>query len=420
MTPPPVEAAPKRTWGFRTNLLREDGEHAERVSFLELFFDLVFVFAITQLSHSFVYAIDKGDPVVGILQTAVLLLAVWWVWVYTAWSTNWLDPDKTPVRWMLLSLMVLGLLMSTSIPEAFGDRALVFVTAYVVMQLGRSLFTAFGLARFDPGTGFNVLRLTVWFGVSATFWFAGALVGDVTLRLTLWVVAVVIEYLGPVSGYWVPRMGHTFTGALPIRGGHIAERAGLFMIIAIGESIIVTGSAFTSHPIEPAGTVAFLSSIIGSIALWLLYFSRAESGGSRFIRRHDHPSKVAANSYTYLHVVLVAGIVLVAVADELVLAHPESAASITGIALIYGAPVVYLLGNLLFKRSIGGPWLRSHLLGVVTLIVLALGAVLVVPGLSFVLHACASTVVLFAVVIGEELDFRRTRRRRLAEAAAVT
>ncbi|MBG6055007.1 low temperature requirement protein LtrA [Salinibacterium sp. CAN_S4] len=404
----------KRQWGFRTNLLREDGEHADRVSFLELFFDLVFVFAVTELAHTLVYAIDKGQALEGILQTTVLLLAVWWVWVYTAWSTNWLDPDKTPVRWMLLILMLFGLLMSTSIPEAFGDRALVFVTAYVVMQIARSLFTALGLGRFTPETGLNVFRLTIWFAVSAIFWFAGALVDDLTLRLGLWGVAITIEYLGPVSGYRVPFLGRMVTSRLAIRGGHIAERAGLFMIIAIGESILVTGSAFAEHPIEPAGTLAFLSSLIGSIALWLLYFSRAESGGSRFIRRHDNPSQVAANSYTYLHVVLVAGIVLVAVADELVLAHPESPVSFTGLALIYGAPAVYLLGNLLFKRSIGAPWLRSHLLGIVTLMVFVLGATVVVPGLSFVVHSCVSTIVLIGVVIGEELDFRRNRTLQLA------
>jgi low temperature requirement protein LtrA len=416
MTRPVGDVAPARPWGFRANLLRDEGEHADRVSFLELFFDLVFVFAVTQLSHSLVYAIDKGHAVDGLLHTALLLLAVWWVWVYTAWSTNWLDPDKTPVRWMLIVLMVFGLLMSTSIPEAFGDRAIVFVLAYIAMQLGRSLFTALALGRFDPETGRNVLRLTVWFGASTVFWVAGALVGDPTLRLVLWAAAIIVEYLGPVSGYRVPFMGHTLTAGLPIRGGHIAERAGLFMIIAIGESIIVTGSAFTQNPIGMASSIAFLSSIFGSIALWLLYFSNAEAGGSRFIRRHDNPGQVAANSYTYLHVVLVAGIVLVAVADELVLAQPDAAASVTGIVLIYGAPAVYLLGNLLFKRSIGGPWLRSHRLGVVTLVVFVLTAVFVVPGLSFLVHACASTVVLFAVVVGEELDLRRTRRRTLATA----
>jgi len=161
--------------GLRTNLLRDDGERAEKVSFIELFFDLVFVFAITQVSHTFVASIDAGHVVDGFLQAAVVLLAVWWVWVYTAWVTNWLDPDKRAVRWMLIVLMVLWLVFSTSIPEAFD---------------GRALFTISSMIRFEPVNAINVTRLTIWFGMSAIFWFSGALNSDAWARLALWSVAI--------------------------------------------------------------------------------------------------------------------------------------------------------------------------------------------------------------------------------------
>ena len=118
------------------SLLRRDGAERSRVTMVELFFDLVFVFAITQLSHWLLAHPDAQ----GALRTGLLLAAVWWVWIYTSWCTNWLDPERAPVRVALFALMLAGLVMSASIPQAFGERGLAFAAAYVAMQLGRTLF----------------------------------------------------------------------------------------------------------------------------------------------------------------------------------------------------------------------------------------------------------------------------------------
>jgi low temperature requirement protein LtrA len=345
-----------------------------------------------------------------VLQSAVVLLAVWWVWVYTTWVTNWLDPDKGAVRWMLLALMLLGLLLSTSIPEAFGARALLFVIAYLAMQIGRGIFTIIAMARVNQDNALNVVRLTVWFVVSGVFWVIGAVVGNPTAQLSLWAVALVIEYLGPLSGYFVIGLGRTDFSKTPMRGGHFAERAALFVIIAIGESVLVTGSAFTAHAIDAQNGFAFLAAFTGSILLWLLYFNRAEAGGSRFIRRHESPTLIASGSYTYLHVILVGGIVLCAVADELVLAHPGGQPSKLTVALIYGAPLLYLVGNLFFKRSVGSPWLVSHLVGASAIAVLGTLALLVPLLVSPLGHAWIANLALAGVVIGEELGYRRGHR----------
>ena len=107
------------TFGARSNLLRDRKPHEHaKVTFVELFFDLVFVFAVTQLSH---YLLEHFS-VAGVLQTALMLMAVWWVWIFTSWATNWLDPQTTPVRIALFALMLAGLVLSTSIPDAFGSR----------------------------------------------------------------------------------------------------------------------------------------------------------------------------------------------------------------------------------------------------------------------------------------------------------
>ena len=178
----------------RGNLLRaKDDAAAGRVAFVELFYDLVFVFAITQLSHLLLHHYTQR----GTLETALLLLAVWWVWIYTTWALNWLDPQRAPVRVMIYASMLLGLFMSMSIPEAFGERGLAFATSFVAMQLGRSLFTSWCVAD-QPTLSGTFQRISVWMAASGVFWIAGGvLAGDA--RLAAWVVALGIEYVGPMA-----------------------------------------------------------------------------------------------------------------------------------------------------------------------------------------------------------------------------
>src|SRR6478735_3972247 len=173
-------------WGMRADVLRHgDGHDSSRVGYVELFFDLVFVFAVTQLSHSLIAHPDLTT----LLHTVVLGWAVWWLWIDTTWVTNWLDPDKVPVRAMLLVLMLLGLLMSSAIPEAFESKALVFAVPFVAIQLGRTLFTLWAMGRHWPENAVNFVRIAVWLGVSGAFWIGGALTHDEQTRLVLWVVA---------------------------------------------------------------------------------------------------------------------------------------------------------------------------------------------------------------------------------------
>jgi hypothetical protein len=126
-----------------------------RVTYAELFFDLVFVFAVTQISHTL---LGRFTPL-GALQTTLLFLAVWWVWVYTAWITNWLNPELTPVRVLLFSLMLGGLVLSTSIPKAFESRGLWFAAAYAAMQVGRTSFLLASIPRAQPSIRMNAVRI---------------------------------------------------------------------------------------------------------------------------------------------------------------------------------------------------------------------------------------------------------------------
>jgi low temperature requirement protein LtrA len=379
--------------GARHSVLRPRRGHEDsRVTFVELFFDLVFVFAVTQLSHLLLAHLS----LLGALQTTLLLMAVWWVWIFTSWVTNWLDPDRPPVRVMLFVLMLAGLVLSTSLPEAFEARGLAFAAAYVFMQVGRSLFTLWALSAHSPTSRRNFQRITVWLALAGVLWLAGGL-ADHGARLGLWALALFVEYLSPSVGFWLPRLGRSSTADWDIEGGHIAERCGLFVIIALGESVLVTGATFSALAWTAEIAAAFLAAFIGSVAMWWIYFNVGAARGSRLIASSADPGRLGRLAYTYLHLPIVAGIIVAAVGDELVLAHPTGHGSPAGTAAILGGPALYLAGNLLFKRATAERMPLSHLGGLVLLALLIPPATLASP----LATTTATTLVLVLVAVWE-------------------
>ncbi|MHC2297354.1 low temperature requirement protein LtrA [Rhizobium mongolense] len=219
------------------NWLRSKGSPADsKVSYLELFFDLVFVFSISQLSH----ALAAHYTLLGAVEAALMTFAVWWVWVFTAWVTNWLDPEKMPVRGMLVALMLLGLVLSASIPEAFGDKGLLFAAAYVLMQVGRSFFALYAMKDAGRSNYLNFIRISTWLAVAGVFWIAGGFL-EHEGRLITWIIALLIDYAGPASGFFVPGLGKSTAADWDVSGAHMAERCALFIIICLGEAILVSG-----------------------------------------------------------------------------------------------------------------------------------------------------------------------------------
>ena len=278
------------------NLIRNRDEDEAKVSPVELFFDLVFVFAVTQLSHGLIAHFNA----LGALQTAMLFLGVWWVWIFTTWVTNWLEPGETPVRLMLFALMAAGLLMSIAIPNAFGERGIVFAIAYVAIQVGRSLFMLAALRGHNRENFRNFQRITVWLTGSAVFWIAGGL-SDIETRPFLWAAALVIEYAGPAVGFFVPGLGRSSTRDWDIEGHHLAERCGLFIIIALGESILVTGATFAEGSWNAATIAALAAALSGSIAMWWRYFNIGAERAAAKISASDDPGRWARLIYTYIH-----------------------------------------------------------------------------------------------------------------------
>ena len=337
-----------------------------RVTYAELFFDLVFVFAITQISHTL---LAHFTPL-GVLQTTLLFLAVWWVWVFTSWITNWLDPEKTPVRILLFALMLGGLVISTSIPQAFESRGLWFAMAYASMQVGKTVFLWVSTPPSQPAARMNAIRITAWLSLSAVFWIAGGL-AEGQSRLLLWAVALGIEYCSAAARFWIPKFGASQVADWQVEGGHMAERFGLFIILALGESVVVTGATFSklNWTIETAS--AFASSFVGTVVMWWIYFHKGAEAGSELISKSSEPGRLARLAYTYLHIPIVAGIIVTAVADELVLMHPGGHSDLKTVLSAIGGPMLFLLGTILFKHTIRGFLQLSHGAGIVALGILA-------------------------------------------------
>ena len=375
---------------------RHGREHS-RVTPAELFFDLVFVFAVTRLSHGL---LEHLTPL-GLLQTTLLMMAVWWVWIYTTWLTNWLDPDRHEVRLLLFVLMLVGILLSVAIPGAYDGLGLLFAGCYVAMQLGRSLFMVWAV-RGDPPLRRTFQGISVWFAVAGVLWIAGGLSTD-GARLALWIAALAIEYLGPAATFWTPLLGRATTHDWNVEGGHLAERCGLFVIIALGESILVTGATFGGLAWTPQTVAAFLVAFVGSVAMWWIYFNVAAEDAREMIASSDDPGRMARSAYTYLHLPIVAGIIVAAVGDELVLAHPAGRLGTPTALAIVGGPILFVLGVLLFKWNVWGVISHRRVLALVTLAAL----IPLAPFLTPLAYAACAAAVLVALGAWESVVLHR-------------
>ncbi len=383
-----------------TLLRTRDGEDASKVGFVELFFDLVFVFAATQLSH----ALLDDLTLAGAARTVLLLVAVWWVWVFTTWVTNWVTPNRTPVRLMLFVLMLLGLVMSASIPQAFEGRGLAFAASYAAMQVGRSLFMLWALSGGHARTNHrNFIRITAWLAVSAVFWVWGGFAeGDA--RWQLWTVALLIELASPALGFHVPGIGRSTTKDWDVSGHHMAERCSLFVIIALGEVILLSGTTFARLEWDAAILTVFITNVIAAIAMWWIYFNVGAERAIHNIAHAEDPGRLARMAYTYLHAPLICALVISAVGTELTLMHPHGHVGMPMALTMLGSTALYLVANMLFKRATGGRWALSHGVGL-----LATGGLALATGLmSPVTLSVAVAATLIGVAVWESVSLRAT------------
>jgi low temperature requirement protein LtrA len=395
-----VTGTQQREQAAQRGLLRQRGGRSQ-VTNVELFFDLVYVFAVTQLSHYLL----AHQTVAGALRGGLLLIMVWLLWAYTTWLTNWLDPDQIPVRLLLVGLMLVSLVMSAGLPEAFTDGGVLVGGAYAVMQIGRSAFAVWALRGAPQRRNFE--RILCWCCVSGALAVVGGLVGP-DARGALWLAAVGADLIGGAVGFYTPGLGRSSTQEWDIEGSHFAERCQGFILIALGESIVVTGATLArllAGPLaaphaSPAPTVAaFAVAFIGSAGLWWLYFDRSAKAGARAIARSADPGRMGRSAYHTIHPFMVAGVIVVAAADEVVLSDPRARATAAAAWLLLGGYALYLAGHAAFKAVVWRtvPWSRIAAVGVLAL----LG--LLAPHVALLTLAICAAAVIVAVAVADHL-----------------
>lgn len=380
---------------------RVQGEE-QRATTLELFYDLVFVFAITQVSHLLLDHLDWA----GVAQSLVVLLVVWWSWNYTTWATNELDPDSPVVRVAIIAVMLASLVMAVAIPEAFGDRALLFAGGYVAIQVGRTAFLAFAAGAAGSVERERAGRILIWFAASGVLWLLGAVLGG-SAQVVLWLAALALDYGAPLVTFWVPGLRKVDPSAWELETGHFAERFQLFVIIALGESIVLTGATTSDLNLDAARLAALGLAFLGSAALWWLYFNYAAAVAQRRLELAANRTLTARDAYTYLHVVIVLGVIVAAVGDELVIAHPTDVLPGEEVAAVVAGPAIYLFALSLFRLRMAGSLSPSRLIGALACLVLgALGAL--APAL--VLMAALVGVLTAVIAYEHMLAVRRVAR----------
>jgi low temperature requirement protein LtrA len=379
---------------FRARALMRSATSGDRVTRLELFFDLVFVFALSQLSHHLL----EHPSWAGAGETFVLLLGVYKVWVYTTWTATLLDTSRLEVQWMLLIVMLVALFMNASIDSAFGAFGWLFAASYLLVQLGRGAWIL--TVGLDRTTGDHFVRTLIWGFMSAPFWIAGVFFGPGP-RLILWGVAAAIDLAGHMLAHRLP--GRKTEGRrVPLPGERIFERFGLFYLIALGETILSTGLAIAGNLEDPwillTGTVSFA----GSVSIWWCYFHGLEQEVLEKLASVDdkfRPGILAGNTL----LVLLAGLILVAVGDQLVITDPAARPDLATVLFLYGGPALFLAARGLFIRRVLGRRQPSELAGI--------GALAVLANLSFPLPAfvaaMGAVLPLMGVAVSDALNGRR-------------
>ncbi|KAB1914590.1 low temperature requirement protein A [Micromonospora sp. AMSO31t] len=387
------------TDGRGAELLRGGGG-SHRATFLELFLDVVFVFAFTRVSQRLIDDVTTsgGRLPLELTQTLVLLLALWMVWSLTAWATSHYDPERPPIQAVMVGSMFGSLVMAVSVPAAYGPHGLSFAAGYVSIQLGRSLYLTVALRR-HPQRHLSG-RILVWSGVSAVLWLGGGLVGE-DARLLCWAVALVIDYVGVVTGWPVPRLGRAAATAWTVTGEHLAERYQQFTIIALGEMIFVAGVGFSGSDFTLLRWIALIDAFATTVLLWRIYFHRAGSVLVEAVAQARQPARLG-QSATWTHLTMIAGIVTTAVGYEVAISEPGGHADLVRVAAIVGGPALFVVGRARFEYEVFGRVSRSRVIG---LLLLVLGVPLL-GRLPLIGIAVGVTVVLTGMAVADALRAR--------------
>ncbi|MEU7586641.1 low temperature requirement protein A [Micromonospora sp. NPDC049230] len=371
-----------------------DPEAPRRVTLLELFFDLVYVVALALISRGMVDQLDWHRA--G--QALIMLAAVWWTWVITTLVTDLYNPERTEIKLLISAVMFGALLMTTAIPEAFGDRGIVFAGTYVAIHLGRGLFLMPAVRR-EPQTQRRAARIFIWFAVSAIPWIIGAFVNK-DARMACWAVALVIDYVGFRLAYPVPGLGVVPEPQRNVTAEHLSERYQQFFIIALGDAILTIGTMFSTTRTEGQNIGVFAVAFLTTLLLWRIYVHKSGQLLPMAIKGSGSPSRFLFTA-PYTHLLMVAGVVTTATGFDLVLHEPTGRTPPAWAAVILGGPALFLVGRASFEYEVFSRVSASRPGGVLTLLTIA-------PAVLFLPPVFASIGALLVLVGVAYADFRRS------------
>ncbi|CCH17894.1 low temperature requirement protein A [Micromonospora lupini] len=373
-----------------------------RATFLELFFDLAFVVALTRVSQRFAGLGDDAGwaLVTGFGRTLLLFLALWLIWSHTAWITSRYEPEQPLIQAVVVGTMFAGLIMAVTLPRAMEERALPFTAAYLMVMLVRPLVVAAALRghprRLVP------FRLAVWASASAPLWLAGAL-GPDRLRLPLWAAALALDYLAWTLGWPLPWLGASKVGRWRIAGTHLADRYQQVFLIALGESILVIGVVFSGTDYSAERAAAFTVAFTTSALLWRIYFHRAGLLLTDALDRAAMPGRLGAVSER-THLLIVLSVLVTAVGYELVIDHPFGQPRPGWLLFVVGGPMLFLVARLRLEHEVFGRLSRSRIIGLVALL-------LCTPALARWTPMAGLSVVAGVLTLVALLDALRSRGR---------
>ncbi|WP_245730275.1 low temperature requirement protein A [Micromonospora pallida] len=377
------------------------------MTFLELFFDLVFVFALTRIvARAFEdLVVEPGGSMwsralPGAGKTLLLLLALYALWQGTAWTTSRYDPESNAIQAVVAVALGAGLVMGVAVPQAFHGYAEAFAMAYVIGQVARPLVLRLSLR--EQGRRLLKWRMLVTYGVIGALWIVGAFVDGRTL-ITLWALALAIEYAAERYGWPVPGLGRSATARWDIAAEHLAERYQQFFLIALGETILVIGVSYSTGPFNLEHTLAFATAAITSALLWRVYYHRAGRILPEAIAHSNKPSAIGRSAAT-THLVMIIGVVTTALGYEITIQHPVGHAPATWIAPVLLGPALFIAGRARFEYEVFGRVSPARLVTLAALI-------LPYPLLTFAPPVAASGLAAAVLLAAAVADARRAHGR---------
>ncbi|MFK3979635.1 low temperature requirement protein A [Micromonospora sp. NPDC050397] len=372
--------------GTMLERLLEKRKNPRRLSSYELFFDLAMIFALSRVSQRMVV-----DPsLVNAAESMVLLAAVYWVWVATAWSTNWFNPDEPYLRRLIAFIMLASLLMASAVPTAFGEHGPLFAGMYVAIHLVPGLILVPAL-RGSPLRARSV-RVLIWFAISAVLWLTGAFLAS-PARIAFWGAAIVVDGVSAWFGWPVPKLSRTPQVHLKVVGDHIAERYRQIHTIALGTLVLLSGLAYSSAGFDYPRTLAFVLAFTTATLMLVSYFLPPEQNLGIVIDRGGPRVAVAA---AYCHGVMIAGTVVAAAGAEMYIRRPLGQVHAAWSLLVLGGVTLYIVGRALYARLMHQPRRPWRSLVAVLVIAAATPGLLIAPPLVV---AIVSTLVLSSLTI---------------------